>query len=577
MNPSLGAWGCPVLRKPGLDDMTDPARPAVGLSVGATTLAAVTPDRSVTRRPVITLAGQPVTDIVDRVGDPVGILAADGSVHPAEALLAEALRALAFTATGGRPLPQAVAVAYPAHWRPVAVEALRRALRRLPAWSVAESLLVPDSAAALTALRGEPGLPAHGVVALCDFGGSGTSITLVDGASFAPIGVTVRHADFSGDLVDRALLAHVIGELSGSGSVGVPGTSAIGSLTRLRSECRAAKERLSSSTVTALRADLPGFHGDVRLTRAELDEAIRRSLADVVAAVRDTMSRAGICPADLVAVASVGGGAVIPSVTTMLSEQFRVPMLTTARPALSAAIGAALRASRGPADDGRTALAAAGVAVTEPAPVGVRALAWSQAAELPELVPVPRRRAARPKPAPPPSARPRLDFEAAPARPAEAAGVAWYRRPLPVVAAALAVIIAAGVGTVVALRSDISAAPAPAITTVPQAAPPLASEAPAPPSSAPDAPAPDAPAPEAPAPEAPAPVEDQVVQAPPALTDAPTLSSAQAPPPPPVVETTAAAPALPIPTIPPLPSIPPIPPIPAIPGLLQIFLPPPSG
>ena len=43
--------------------------------------------------------------------------------------------------------------------------------------------LVPDSVAALSALQAAPGLPPNGVVVLCDFGGSGTSITLADAAS----------------------------------------------------------------------------------------------------------------------------------------------------------------------------------------------------------------------------------------------------------------------------------------------------------------------------------------------------------------------------------------------------------
>jgi activator of 2-hydroxyglutaryl-CoA dehydratase len=50
---------------------------------------------------------------------------------------------------------------------------------------------------------------------------------------------------------------------------------------------------------------------------------------------------------DLVAVISVGGGANIPAVTTMLSAHLRVPVVTTPRPQLTAAIGAALRAARG--------------------------------------------------------------------------------------------------------------------------------------------------------------------------------------------------------------------------------------
>ena len=53
---------------------------------------------------------------------------------------------------------------------------------------------------------------------------------------------------------------------------------------------------------------------------------------------------------DLVAVVSVGGGAHIPAVTTKLSGRFRVPVVTTPRPQLAAAIGGALRAARGPGD-----------------------------------------------------------------------------------------------------------------------------------------------------------------------------------------------------------------------------------
>ena len=48
---------------------------------------------------------------------------------------------------------------------------------------------------------------------------------------------------------------------------------------------------------------------------------------------------------DLVAVVSVGGGASIPVVTTILSGRLRVPVVTTPRPQLAAAIGGALRAA----------------------------------------------------------------------------------------------------------------------------------------------------------------------------------------------------------------------------------------
>ena len=588
--------------------MAESPRPAIGLSVGDTTLAAVTADRSVTRRAVITLfrdhpalvglptenpvpdeAGLVITDFVDRVGDPVPVVAADGSVHPGESLLAEALRALAAVATGGRPLLPAVAVTHPAHWRGQAVEALRRALRRMPEWSATEPLLIPDTAAALTALQADPGLPTRGVVALCDFGGSGTGITFVEAGSYQPIAATVRHLDFSGELIDRAVLAHVVAELSAGGAVDITSTSAIGSLTHLRAECRAAKERLSSASVTSLPAQLPGFRGDVRLTRTELDDAIAPALAELVAAVQDGMARSGVSPADLTAIATVGGGATVPAVTTALSQHLRVPVITTPRPALTAAIGAALRTSRGPADDSATALAPAApvvvppVAAEPPAPTG-RALAWSEADDVPDLAPpLAGHTRRKPDPAPMTGAGPQLAFDQEPV--ATADGTApWYRRPMPVVAAALLVILAAGAGTAIALEQDGSAAPAapaPSISTTPspspQAAPP--SEAPASPPSAPL----QNQAVEAPPPAAPT----RAVQAPPPVTTEAPPATAEAPPPPPVTETvtSTAAPvtetatvAPPPPTFQPGPLIPTIPPIPKIPGLSQLLpLPSASG
>ncbi|BCI87411.1 hypothetical protein NIIDMKKI_26170 [Mycobacterium kansasii] len=201
-----------------------------------------------------------MSDFVDRVGDPVGIVAADGSMHRSEALVVDSLRALAYTATGGRALPDDVALTYPAHWGPAAVDALGAALSRVPEWSHdAQPLLIPDAAAALFAMRANPGIPARGIVAVCDFGGSGTSMTLVDAAGdYQPVAATVRHRDFSGDLIDQALLTYVMSEMPATGSFDPSGTAAIGSLNRLRIECRHAKERLSHSTVTTLADELPG-------------------------------------------------------------------------------------------------------------------------------------------------------------------------------------------------------------------------------------------------------------------------------------------------------------------------------
>jgi len=362
--------------------MADRARPALGLSIGATNLAAVIAAHAITRKPVLTLyrqrppqvgvpsenprlnePGLVITDFVDWVGDPVGIVAADGSVHRSEALVADGLRALAYAATGAGAMPENVAVTYPAHWGSKAVDAMGAALSRVPEWSnpARPLTLIPDAAAMLFAVRADPGIPARGTVAVCDFGGSGTNITLMDAAGdYQPLAPIVRHRDFSGDLIDQVLLTAVMANMPSTGSFDPSGTSTIGSLSRLRIGCRNAKERLSLSTVTTLTKALPGMRDDIRLTRNELHDAIRESLNNFVAVLDETLARNGI--RDLVAVVSVGGGANMPAVTTTLSGHLRVPVVTTPRPQLTAAIGGALRAARGPDDTSVTALTPAATA-----------------------------------------------------------------------------------------------------------------------------------------------------------------------------------------------------------------------
>jgi hypothetical protein len=574
--------------------MKDQRRPVVGLSVGATTLAAVTPDRSVARPSVTTLVGDvTIGGFVDRVGDPVGIVAPDGSVHSAELLLADALCRLADSVSSDAQCGRAVT--YPAHWRRPAVEALRRALQTQPMWAGKDPVLVPDAVAALTALQAGPGLPTRGVVALCDFGGSGTNITFVDADhDYQQIGKTVRAVEFSGELIDQVLLTHVVAELGGAATVDMAGTSAIGSLNLLRAECRAAKERLSASSVTSVVAELPGQHSNIRITRTELDELVAAPLAEFLDVVDDALHRAGIHRADLTAVATFGGGASMPAITTALSDCFRVPVVTAPRPTFTAAVGVALRLTRAGI---KPAPKPAPVSTPKPAPVStlkpdpvsepvsvrMPALAWSAETELPPYSP--------PVPAKPLDARPELAFESDRVGRANDSGtdvpLAWYRRPLPVVAAALIVIAVAGASTVLALVGDSSTAnpvsvPSVTATPPPGVAPMQAMQAPA-------APAPNtyvevpAAVPQTQQVQGAQPVQEApaVQQSAPAPAAAPAPVPEAAPEPAaPVVQPAPEAPAPPpVPTlkIPQIPSVPAIPQIPSIPGLQLVLPAPPAG
>ncbi len=69
---------------------------SLGLSVGATNLAGTRGGHTAVIRPAeLTLHGQRLTGFVDRVGDPVPMVAPDGSKYRSEELLADAPEAAA--------------------------------------------------------------------------------------------------------------------------------------------------------------------------------------------------------------------------------------------------------------------------------------------------------------------------------------------------------------------------------------------------------------------------------------------------------------------------------------------------
>jgi len=103
--------------------MSDP----LGLSIGTTNLVAARVDNQpVIRRSVLTLFGHAapavgvpsahtdgivLSGFVERIGDPVPLVAVDGSSHRADQLLVDALQAMIYAA-GGQPSPlTAIAVA----------------------------------------------------------------------------------------------------------------------------------------------------------------------------------------------------------------------------------------------------------------------------------------------------------------------------------------------------------------------------------------------------------------------------------------------------------------------------------
>jgi hypothetical protein len=390
----------------------------LGLSIGAANLVAARADRDpVIRRSVLTLFDQRPSEVglpqdnpdpaehglvmwgfVERVGDRTPLVAADGTKYLGDALTVEALEAMARTVGYGAP----VTIAVPAHWSPEQSAALREEFFAQPGLAPdgVPPALISDATASLTRLRAEPDFPTDGIVAVCDFGASGTTVTLSDaGSDYAQIGSSVRYRDFSGDAIDQLILDHLRDAVPGDSSGGLASTTRMGSLARLLDHCRRAKEELSTATVTTL----PALTGeDVELSRNEFEELIAGPLDAFVATVENILQRNDIPTASLATVALVGGGAAIPLLTTRLGDRLGVPIRTAPQPGLSAAIGAATfgqqqpagAAAASPSVENPTQLASAAPAdMTQMLP-GARTedggpLAWSEDEDEDEDGPVP--------------------------------------------------------------------------------------------------------------------------------------------------------------------------------------------
>src|ERR1700741_2921661 len=145
--------------------------------------------------PKLTEPGLVLRGFVERVGDRAPLVAADRTKYLGAALTVEAIEAMARTVGYGTP----ITIAVPAYWSQAQATALREEFFAQPvlAGGGVPPVLISDATAGLAALRAKPGFPTDGVIALCDFGAGGTSVTLTNAASnFQQIGPSARDAGF---------------------------------------------------------------------------------------------------------------------------------------------------------------------------------------------------------------------------------------------------------------------------------------------------------------------------------------------------------------------------------------------
>jgi hypothetical protein len=128
---------------------------------------------------------------------------------------------------------------------------------------------------------------------------------------------------------------------------------------RLRADCVAAKEALSSDTDAVIPVMLPGLATEVRITRSELETMIRPAIRDTIAALRRAISSGDLVPEHLARILLVGGSSRIPLVGEMVNADLARPIALDTHPKHAVALGAAITAAPEP------------VPITAPAPVTV--------------------------------------------------------------------------------------------------------------------------------------------------------------------------------------------------------------
>ncbi|MEV2221409.1 Hsp70 family protein [Nocardia vinacea] len=284
--------------------------------------------------------GLVVTGFVDRVGDPIDLVAADGSAHRPEKLVASAVQYLTRYSAGVFAGPPTIAATYPSYWQPQGVQALREALDRMDMAGVA---LVDEVGSILARVESTRGLPSDGAVVVYDLGGNGLSVSVARGTE--QIGRTARSAEFGGKHIDDAILRHVLRGLAGElGDIDLAAPALLAPLNELRLRCRQAKETLSTETAAVIEVELGPVRHDVRLVRSELEDLIREQVVESAGLVREALRTNEIDAGDVRAVVLAGGASATPLVAEVLSAELQVPVIAEPDPGLTSANGAALLA-----------------------------------------------------------------------------------------------------------------------------------------------------------------------------------------------------------------------------------------
>lgn len=338
-------------------DDTAAGRPVTGATADSRTGGDDGADESARDRNDVVLVGEPaerravtdpttvVREFKRRFGDPTPMIVG-GRSRSSEALTARLLRYVVDRAIEreGEP-PDTIVLTHPANWGPYKLSLFSDVIQLAQLDHVEQIETVPEPVAAARYYHHEGRIDAGATVAVFDLGGGtfDAAVVRVDADGEPSVVGSARGLERLGGIdFDFAIVQHVLDHADISLDDLDDTDENRAGIARLREDCVAAKEALSSDTAATIPVLLPGHHTTSRLTRGEFEHMIEPSIHDAVGTIETAIGSADLTAADLDAIVLVGGSSRIPLVAQVLGSRLGRPVAVDTHPKLAVASGAAL-------------------------------------------------------------------------------------------------------------------------------------------------------------------------------------------------------------------------------------------
>ena len=281
-----------------------------------------------------------VREIKRRFGDTTPVVL-DGQPFTPDALTVELLRGAA-SAAGINPTTTTAVLTHPANWGEYKLDLLRNVAAQA---GFADVELISEPAAAALHYAHSGRLHEGDTVAVYDFGGGTFDAVVVRLTAAGPVqlGAPQGLERLGGIDIDQVVFSHVAAAVGGAlSALDRNDPDVRRAILALRAECTVAKEQLSSDGEATINVVAHGLSTQVRITRDEMESALRPRIADTITSLERAVASAGLTFGDLAGIVLVGGSSRIPLVGEMVAAGTGRPLLIDADMKLVVVQGAAM-------------------------------------------------------------------------------------------------------------------------------------------------------------------------------------------------------------------------------------------